>query len=369
MFEKVKILYLINNMGRGGTEKQLYLLIKYLSRNVFETMVITVCGSGDNPVTASNINIYDMEIKGSIIKPFNFKKIYKAIKIVKRYRPCIIHSWLFHSNLIAAIMKVLMPNVKLVTSKRGSNFWYTKKHFFINKFVYRISDSIVVNADSLKEEIGSYNNIESKIKIIHNGIESHLTYKNISINPQVKDLKKKDKIIIGCVGRFVPEKRYEDVIHACKIIIKKYSNIHFVLVGGRGGISKYRRMVDRNNLNSYITFTGEVNDVLPFIKGFDIFLNASSFEGLPNAILEAMLMGKPIIATRVGGIPELIKDGENGVLINPCHPEEIVNAIEILINNEKMRRKIAQNNLEKIKNFSVSKMVSQIEKLYFNLLS
>ena len=191
-----------------------------------------------------------------------------------------------------------------------------------------------------------------------------MDHDKITTNPMVQRLREKKLKIIGCVGRFVELKRYNDVLEAARILLMKRKDLHFVLVGGRGDIEKMKCLAEDINIHEHVTFTGEVKDVLSYMKGFDIFLHASSSEGLSNVIMEAMLLGKPIIATNVGGTSDLIIDTMNGILIPPFRPDRIVESVNRLLDDPELQKKMSINNINRIKEFSTEKMVSHVNQMY-----
>lgn len=363
--DKPRILFIVNKLSRGGAEKQLLLIAENII-DKYQIRIVVLYNKGDyeDPFRTLGIPIYYLNLFGLIIRPTNFFKLLNLIYYVFKYKPDILHSWLFDANLAASVLKLFYRHSLLILSKRGSNYWYKKYHFIINGFVYRLCDYIVVNSTQLKKEIMQYYYDSEKIRIIHNGIKADSFIESTNNNTQIEQIKQSGKLMIGCVGRFVKEKRYDDIIEAVNILVKKNKNIHFVLVGGRGKIDFYKQLVHENLIDKYVTFTDEVENALDYIKSFDIFLIASSSEGMPNSLMEAMLLGKPVVATNVGAIPDLIEDGVNGLLIPPCKPKQLANSLEKLIRDEKLRYIFAKNNLSKIKTFSVEKMIEKVKTLY-----
>jgi glycosyltransferase involved in cell wall biosynthesis len=368
---KKRILFLVNKLNRGGAEKQLFLIVNNL-KNHYEFSIAALKGKGDfeRPFERLDIPIYHYNIiEGSILLPINMLKLVKFLSFVRSEKPSIIHSWLFHPNLIACICKLHIRGVRLVTSKRNSNFWYKKQHFLVNRLVYKESNKVVVNAFFLKKEILVYNNIDGKIVVIPNGIDTSVGEGETEIDSSVSQLRREGKVIIGSIGRFAPQKRYEDIITAAEGVVKKNRKAHFFFLGGRCSIEKYKTRIRELELDSYVTIKDEVENVYPYLKGFDIFLISSSHEGMPNVIMEAMVMGKPIIATKVGGVTDLIEDGNNGILVPPFRPDKIAKAIETLLGDKKLQRRFATNNKKKIREFSINKMISNVADMYDEVLS
>lgn len=359
---KNKILVIINNLGKGGAEKQLLLLIKHLSLKY--KFFILLIGDSDSSIGSSHhdCTLLKVEMNGTILKPSNIKNLFKIRKFIKEEHIQVVFSWLFKPNFIAAILKLLSPKTFLIVSKRGSNHWFNKIHYFINKFIYKICNRIVTNSTDLKQEILSYNHVESKILVIPNGIElfesGYLT-ENHSNSTGFKR-----EIVIGCIGRFSPEKRYFDIIEAFYRTLEVEKAIRLIIVGGRGNFEIIKQTALELNIFDKCCFVGEVEDVSSHLRNFDIFLLASSSEGMPNSLMEAMAFGKPIVATNVGAIPDLIEDGCNGFLVPPYQPKRISNCLLELINNKDLRDKFSKNNMTKIKLFSCETMIKRYDELF-----
>jgi len=358
----MKILMVCNNLSRGGAEKQL----SYIINNLYQkhTFNIILLDDLDHKLKYNNIPITYFPIQKSIFHPQSIISIFKFLLYVRKQNAHILHSWLYRPNLITSIIKIFYRKSNFIVSERNTFFWHKKYHFIINKIIYRLCNTILVNSYTLKKEIKKFCKVYKQIKIIPNGIDLKEDIDKLEIPQLIQNLKDKNNIIIGSVGRFVKQKRYNDIIEAAKILFQVKRNIHFVFIGGRGDQKKFQQLIENYHIGNFITHIGEIQNVLPYIKGFDIFLHASSAEGMSNAIMEAMLMGKPIIATDVGGTSDLIDNGVNGILIPPFRPDKIVSAIETLLINKKLQKIFSLNNIKKIQNYSIEKMISNIDQMY-----
>lgn len=365
---KKRILIVINKLSRAGAEKQLLLIIRKLM-DKYQFQVISLYGKGgfELPFIELGVPILHYNLAGSLIKPANIYQLLQLLIYSLKYRPNIIHSWLFHPNMISSVLKLFSRSSGLIVSIRGSNFWYKKTHLIVSNIIYRICDYIITNSSQLKKEILDSNADKCKIELVYNGVES-LTKAQLEMKTDLFESEKRQgRIIVGCVGRFVKEKRYCDVVEAAKSLRKQYDNILFVLVGGRGEYDLYREQIENSELKNNIILVGEVINPLAYIKSFDIFLMSSSHEGMPNSLMEAMSMGKAVVATNVGGIPDLVTTGVNGILVPVADPVKIVDALKILIENRELINEYGKNNIVKMREFSIEKMVDKYEGIYDKL--
>jgi glycosyltransferase involved in cell wall biosynthesis len=168
------------------------------------------------------------------------------------------------------------------------------------------------------------------------------------------------------VGVFEPYKGHTYLLEAIPLVKKKFSNIRFVLVGDGRTKKELEKLVQSRGLSEDVIFAGYYpqDQIIDAVGAFDIFVLPSLHEGLPYAILDAMSLGKPIVATKVGGIPEQINNGVSGILVPPRDSEELANAIIYLLTNEEKAKEMGLKARKKVRdNFTIKSMVSSMEEL------
>jgi glycosyltransferase involved in cell wall biosynthesis len=175
--------------------------------------------------------------------------------------------------------------------------------------------------------------------------------------------------VVGVVANLRPMKGHADVIAALPAIVEQIPDVVFMFVGRDNMNGEIQRLAQESGLSEYIIFTGFNPEVRPFYQLFDIFLLPSTWEGCPVSILEAMAMKKPVVGTAVGGIPELVVDGQTGLLIPPHNPVAIAEALVSLLKNPDGACKMGQAGRIRVeKHFTLPKMVEEIEAVYEELL-
>lgn len=183
------------------------------------------------------------------------------------------------------------------------------------------------------------------------------------------NLKQKDHVI-GIVSKLWEGKGHGVLIEAFKLLKEKITDAKLVIVGEGHLYDELFRMVDTNGLRESVLFTGFQMDVSEIIATFDVAVLPSFFEGMGRVILEAMAMERPVVASRVGGIPDLIEQDVNGLLVRPGDVKELADALEKLLNDKRLARKMGREGRKRIKEqFSAHVMVQSIEKVYRELLS
>lgn len=275
----------------------------------------------------------------------------KIFKILNGKRIDVVHSHRYKEDLLALFVAKLKGVKYLTTTIHGlpeslpnqvnrprSPSMMTRLNIFILKHYFT---SVVAVSREIKEIlVKKYDFKESKVKVINNGIPISAitqTERSPGLNFHV-----------GSVGRMVPVKDYELFLEIAAIIKKTVNNVHFSVLGGGPLLEQLIQKSIALNLEDCVEFKSPLTDPAPYYQSLDIYLNTSIHEGIPLSILEAMAHKIPVVAPSVGGIPEIIQNGENGLLVNDRRPSEFANAcINLLLNNQ-LRALIIKNAFETI---------------------
>jgi glycosyltransferase involved in cell wall biosynthesis len=173
--------------------------------------------------------------------------------------------------------------------------------------------------------------------------------------------------MIGSAGRLCPVKDYPFMIHVANAVKEKTNHIEFHLAGEGPERSKLQALIQQYNFNETFVLQGHIDDMLPFYRSLDLYLNTSVHEGIPMSILEAMAHSLPVVAPNVGGISEIIDNGEDGYLIEKRNPKVFAEKCLLLYKSTQLRQRIAQAAREKIaRSFSVEHMAAQYYELYLS---
>ncbi len=177
-----------------------------------------------------------------------------------------------------------------------------------------------------------------------------------------------EDVVIVSTGRITQEKGFGDL---CEVIIKGRfkNNVKFLIVGNGEYLDTFKKKIADNNLDKQVFFLGYQKDVERILKESDIFVLCTWHETLSNSILEAQKEGLPVVATNVGGIPEIIQNGKNGYLVEKRAEAQIIDRLKLLSENPQLRKEMGANGKQKIKEkFSEEKIEKQIEEVYAKLL-
>jgi glycosyltransferase involved in cell wall biosynthesis len=217
---------------------------------------------------------------------------------------------------------------------------------------------------------------DDKIEIIFNGIDSEL----FEIKDVSKDIRRELKIegktkLIGCIGRIIPEKGQKSFLLSIPGVIKKYPEAFSLIIGDvflkeEAYKEELLEIIKKNGLEERIKFMGFRKDIGDVIRSLDLVIFPSvAQEAFPLSVLEAMALGKPVIASNIGGVSEMIEDGITGMLIEPNHPEQITDRILHLLSNQEIYSSIAQKAKEVVtERFSLQKYVAAMEEAFTRAL-
>ncbi len=256
---------------------------------------------------------------------------FKGLKISSKCD--IIHTQWSLAGLVGVLIKKII-NKKIIVTTRGSDVKMAIKNIFfrsIIKFVFKNADKITTVSEDLKKDIIKLGINENKVVMIPNGVDSTIFKKQ-----KKNKLNIPDKKTILFVGHLIKEKGLIYLIDAMKNI----QDAQLLLIGEG---NDEQLLKNRSPKNVLFLGTKSQKELADYYNAADIFILPSLSEGRPNTVLEAMASQTPIIATSVGGIPELIINNKTGLLIKPKSTQDIINSITKLLNNDKLREQLATN--------------------------
>ncbi|KKR07937.1 MAG: hypothetical protein UT32_C0005G0036 [Parcubacteria group bacterium GW2011_GWC2_39_14] len=354
-----KIIHIIGRLNYGGAEKLLLDLCRKIDKEKFEVSVIVL--QDENPIVAA------FEDAGVKLKFFHKKNKFDLgiIKRVANYlvqeKPDIVHTHLFAGDFWGG-RAALRAKVPVIISTKHDVLSEGCWRNCLGRRIRRRFQKIIAISKATQEHLIKVEKVPyQKVQVIYNGVDVNKFY---VAEPQIF---KRNYLAIGTVGRLSKEKGQKHLIRACRFLRNREWKL--VVVGG-GPLEKELAAQARFlGIDEHIKFTGFVNDVRPFYDEFDVFVLPSVSEGLGLSIIEASLAGKFIIATDVGGIPEIVTNNETGLLFRPKNIEVLVQHLEWVNNNKREAARMALNlQREVLEKFDINKVIKQYEELYLSLL-
>lgn len=361
----MKILLVIEAMEMGGAEMDILRNFPIINQDKdFEVVVCLFRAQGSlyNRLKRSNIRILSLHHERKQFKSNPFSKLkyyFKEIKFIHqsiaKESPDVVHCFLPQAYLLTCIAKIFrpqkdktVPHASYVMSRLSLNY-YMKKHpvaaFFEKKICHaRVGFcKFIGNSRLIAEQLIEEGCDEEKVKVLYNGINLD-EYPNSKVK---KDFKK-TPIELVSVGNLHTYKGYNDLINALAILKRSGNDIppwHIKIAGEDrdGNLEKLRHKAALAGISDQVIFLGGVDNVTELLSKAHILVHPSHTEGLPNAVIEAMASGLPVIATNVGGIPELVRDDENGYLIDAKNPYMLADVIKKALLNRTHLYQMGQN--------------------------
>lgn len=376
---RIRILYVIDSMGRGGAETQLFRTLARLNRDRFEAFVVLSREEGNWLDRLAKLPI----VKRTTVLRVGRKrsisaliaKVFKIAAIVKVVQPSIIHSWLWYSNFLCGVARQFaeFSDIPFIVSQRGDyharygrlRLWLTER------IIYNRADVTLTNAVRLRGNLQA-RYPEKRILTIPNIIRSPNPlppWESKSANAHRPDLPQQH---IVSVGRLVPEKGYRYLIQALNLLCTK---LHFpdftAAILGEGELKdELSRLADRHHLSDRIHLPGYCEDIFPILANANLFVLPSLHESTPNALIEAMQIGLPCIASDVGGVSDLIEDRKSGMLVPAADPEALAQSIYRALTDTTLAEAMGEQARAKIHRlFNNEKSIQQLEAVYREVLN
>jgi glycosyltransferase involved in cell wall biosynthesis len=387
---------IINRLNLGGPAFHVAILSKYLKEN-YE--VLLMAGTKDDSEESSDFIVKEMgltftsltEMKRSL-NPFRDIKSYREIRrTIREFKPDIVHT---HAAKAGALGRMAALHEKvpgIVHTFHGHVFHSyfhplkTKIFLAIERYLARRSSAIIAISERQKKELVYHYNLckASKVHVIRLGFD--LTRFRENQEQKRKDFRKKyflddDEIAVGIIGRLVPIKNHSLFITAAANILKKTKRkARFLIIGdgeSKDALMKeaFNRGIDysyypEEKRKSDLIFCSWIKDVDVCIAGLDIVALCSFNEGTPVSLIEAQAGDKPIISTNVGGIENVVKDGETAILVNNNDYEEFSDSLLKMIEDDQLRSRLSEKSWEFVREkFHYTRLIREVNELYRGIL-
>lgn len=359
----IPILYIMANTQIAGSEKELLMVLKYTNRQQF-CPYIWVHDDGPlyHTLKQQQEKVFIFRRLGRLdplyyLRLLYFLKRYKIqIMVVSNRIPGILGKFLG----IRTIQRSNQPIQKL--GKLG-------RLPLINTFLYWGIDCVICVSQSIAENILQYEKISpSKLVVVYNGIELDNIPKR-----EVDTFRKQYDIglgkIVGFIGRFHPQKGIDYLLEAIPLILSHSPDCWFVFCGSGEEEARLKEKTQQLQIQHRVRFLGYQSQALEILSCFDISVMPSRWEGFPFVALETFSQQKPLVATRVGGVPELVHEG-NGVLVPPENAEALAQGIWQLLKDPVLAEKLARSGYETVcQKFAAPEMAKNTEKIYLDVLT
>jgi L-malate glycosyltransferase len=295
---------------------------------------------------------------------------WKLARVVKRWRPDVIHAHDPHGIAMAALALSLGSSNRgssgaapaLVASRRV-DFHFQNNSF--SRWKHRQVDCFIAASEAIRHMLLHDGVPEDRTVTVHEGIDVDHVLAAPVVDVHAAFFLPHGAPVVGNVAALVPHKGQRHLIEAAHLVVQQMPDARFVILGEGELREHLERQVKEYRLEKHVLLPGFRTDVLGCMKSFDLVAMSSVTEGLGTSLLDAMAASRPIVATRAGGIPEIVEDGLNGVLVPPRDHREMARQIVRLLGDAALRQRMGEAGLARVrKDFTVERMVERTAAVY-----
>jgi glycosyltransferase involved in cell wall biosynthesis len=389
---RIKVAHIITRFDKGGSAENTYLTARGLDENRYAVTVVTG-PSWESQMTETEseaVNRNLRELNGRHITVITMPELIRKISplcdtislvkltaLFKRERPHIVHTHTSKAGILGRWAAFLAGVPVIVHTPHGHVFWgyftrmITEVFVILEKVTALITDKIITlteqeKRDHLKARIAS----ESKFTTIHSGVNIDRFFNVSADNTAMKKSLSipENFFVVGTVGRLTAIKGHRYLIEAARRVVDFRRDTAFVLLGDGELLDDLKDMTAALGIKENVKFPGWRPDVAEVMSVFDIFLLPSLNEGMGRVLVEAMAMGKPVIASDAGGISDVVIHGKNGLLVPAADPVALSSEIQSLMNDPEKRKQMGHVGKRTAVRYSADSMVRKIDRLYVELL-
>jgi glycosyltransferase involved in cell wall biosynthesis len=373
---RIRVLKFLTHFGVGGTERQFLYTTAGLDRSRFDVRVACLAQKGPfiKDVQTLNAPISEYRIRNM----WGYHALRQRVRFARDVRQESIHgvhAYGFYPNVFAILPAKLGTNAIAIASVRDMGVFSDRHKLkkWSQATACRVADCVIANSDAVRKWLIDQGLGRCDIRVIPNGIvvpplsvrSSSPRRSEFNIDPKAP--------VVAVFGRIVRTKGVEFFLEAAASLSARYPSVRFLIVGGACLEPQYGLELEKRanelNLTGRIQFTGERRDVGEIMREVDISVLPSLSESFSNVLLESMANGLPVIATNVGGNPEIVEDGVNGLLVAPRNSEALHRAMVQLMEAPELARRLGAAAREKVtREYSLDRLLRRTEDLYVSLL-
>ena len=370
---RIRILQVIPDLDYGGAQRQFVDIVSSIDPLRFDVQVVVLDRIGELGC--------DLELPVSCVgrsRKMDPAALQKLFKIIRTFRPEIVHSWLFIAHQYTRVACRLLPGPKHVASERGMDLktaYFSKLDRFLKKLVLLgstpLSTLVLANSEALRQHLKDVGVSPRRIRVIRNGLNLDRFAKYTGRSARQAFGIQDHLRVIGIVARIDRDKDLATFLRMGSILQQRGSPVHLLVIGD--GDALYQQELEylarQLKIDEITTFTGYRDDVSDLLRGLDVIVLSSTMESFPNTLMEGMACGLPVVATCVGGVPELVVDGETGFLTQPGSDSELASRVQQLLSSDELRMRMGQAGRKRVEDyFSLRSVLKSLESLYVDMV-
>lgn len=368
---RTRVLHLIDTLNLGGTESQVVQVALRMQRAGHH--VIVGCLRAEGPLLRvlqeAGVPVIEFPKKRTLISPNGVRQILRLAAFLRKEKFDVVHAHDLWANLIGIPAGRLARVPAIISSRRylADLEWYTPWRNRVVRWMYRLSTRVVVNSRAICVLLVDREGVRSdKIRVVYNGVDvERFARTEPNRDKLLPNVCKYCKLIAVLGNMYSRVKGHDCMISAARIVCGHERETVFLFVGDGTERSRLETQVRDVGLENNIVFVGRRTDVPEVLACCDLSVLPSEAEGFPNALLESMSAGLPVVATAVGGSREIIENGVNGLLVKPGNPEALAAAILRLIREPRLAMNMALAGQKDMRTrFSFDRVIAEFEQVY-----
>ncbi len=366
----VNVLHIIHSLSWGGAENQVVTLAPALCNSRY---TIHVCCLRREGVQASKLRSRGVQVVALNMRLRYWPiAVYRLIRLIRKLKPKIVHTHMSDVCVWGAVVGRLAGVPVIVTTEVGMSPWKRRHHMLLDRVANHFNDKMIAVSEQIcQHQIRNQVVSPDKVVVIPNAVDIQ-RFDGQKSQGQLKLQLGVDHSswLVGTVARLAQPKRLDHLLKAARLVCDIAPKAQFIIVGdGPLRDQLERQAIQLDLAPDHLRFLGNLQHITDFLMALDIFALSSETEGIPVAMLEAMAASRPVVATQVGGIPQVIKDRHNGLLVPPHDPNGLAQAILTLMEDSALRRSVALEGYRTVSaRFSTDAVCQQIVALYDDLL-
>jgi L-malate glycosyltransferase len=364
-----RIAYVIGELGTGGAELQLFQLLRHLDRSRFEPSVFVLSTGGFwvEPIQRLGIPVADFARR----RTADVSRLRHLRSALRALAPDILQTIRWAGNSYGRLAAAGLGIPTIIASERVLVLERAAWQVRLERVLDRMTDAHLVNCAAIADGLVARERIpRAKIRVIPNGIDARaVSWTHDHRAARIAAGLAPDRAIVAQVGRLTTQKDYPTFLRAAARIAHVRPDVDFLVVGDGAEREALEALVRTLGLGSRVRFTGLRHDVPTLLQAVDVLALASTFEGFPNVLLEAMAVGAVVVATAVGGAPELVESGDTGLLVPPRDATAMADAILRILDDQALARRLATAARHSVETrFTVERLAARTMELYTELL-
>ncbi|MBI2524630.1 MAG: glycosyltransferase [Candidatus Rokubacteria bacterium] len=344
MKERLRLLYLINSLGGGGAEVGMFRILKNLDRRKYASVVVALSpGVGEEGIpgrlSEHGIRVVRLGITSRLAATGS---ILKLLSLLRGERPDVLCGSLFHASILGRVLGRLSGVPVVLTWEHNENLGGPIR-VALNRLTQRLADVVIADSDRVGDVVTRRLGVApARLRsVIIGGLD-------LDEIPQPAPRSARAGVVIGSLGKLREQKGYPVLLAAMRLLLDRgLDNVSVEVAGAGPGEAALRAEILRLGLDAQCRLVGHRSDIWPFLAGLDVYVQPSLWEGLCIAVVEAMAMELPVVASGVGGITGSVVDGETGLLVAPGNAAALADRLDTLIRDPMLRAKLGRAGRER----------------------